>query len=130
MKRVILTVALSLCACAALAQMAPAPSAPGMMHSMPHMMPHFRPGMMRPGIMGHMPIAGQIIGNKKTHVYHLAGDRNLPAPQNRVMFPSVAAAVAAGYHASGKGGHAIPGKPMPHAMMPVPHMMHPAPPHP
>jgi hypothetical protein len=49
--------------------------------------------------------AGAIIGNKRTHVYHLPGDKgNLPAAQNRVYFHSVAEATAAGYHAAGQRG--------------------------
>lgn len=51
---------------------------------------------------GHSMMGGQIIGNKNSHVYHMAGDRGaLPAPQNRVYFSSAAAAQAAGYHAAG-----------------------------
>lgn len=55
------------------------------------------------GTMGtHSMMGGPIIGNKNTHVYHLAGDRGaLPAPQNRIYFSSAAAAQAAGYHAAG-----------------------------
>lgn len=53
---------------------------------------------------------GQIIGNKKTHVFHVAGDHgSLPAPQNRVIFHSTAEAKAAGYHAAGEG---MPGTPL------------------
>jgi hypothetical protein len=49
--------------------------------------------------------AGAIIGNKRTHVYHLPGDKgNLPAAQNRVYFHSAAEAAAAGYHAAGQRG--------------------------
>jgi len=56
-------------------------------------------GMMGGGMMG-----GQIIGNKNSHVYHMAGDRGaMPAPQNRVYFPNAAAAEAAGYHMAGGG---------------------------
>jgi methylphosphotriester-DNA--protein-cysteine methyltransferase len=52
----------------------------------------------------HSMVGGSIIGNKNTHVYHMAGDKGaLPAPQNRVYFSSVAAAQAAGYHAAGAG---------------------------
>ncbi len=47
---------------------------------------------------------GQVIGNKKTHVFHVAGDHgSLPAPQNQVIFHSTAEATAAGYHAAGTG---------------------------
>ena len=55
---------------------------------------------------------GQIIGNKKTHVFHVAGDHgSLPAPQNRVVFRSTTEAKAAGYRPAGTGtpkaGHAM-----------------------
>jgi hypothetical protein len=51
------------------------------------------------------PIAGGIVGNKRTHVYHLPGDTgNMPAPQNRVYFRSEAEAMAAHYHAAKKRG--------------------------
>ncbi len=55
---------------------------------------------------------GQVIGNKKTHVFHVAGDHGpLPAPQNQVVFHSTAEAKAAGYHAAGtttpKADHAM-----------------------
>ena len=47
---------------------------------------------------------GQVIGNKRTHIFHVAGDHgSLPAPQNRVVFHSTAEAKAAGYHAAGVG---------------------------
>ncbi len=47
---------------------------------------------------------GQIIGNKKTHVFHVAGDHgSLPAPQNWIVFHSTAEAKAAGYSAAGTG---------------------------
>jgi len=64
--------------------------------------------MMGGGAMGGRPMGGMmggpIIGNKNTHVFHMAGDRGaLPAPQNRVYFPSAAAAQAAGYHVAGGG---------------------------
>ena len=61
-------------------------------------------GMM-PGhsmVGSHSLMGGQFIGNKKTHVFHMPGDKgSLPSPQNRVYFSSAAAAQAAGYHASG-----------------------------
>ena len=47
--------------------------------------------------------SGQIIGNKRTHVYHLAGDGRLPSERNRVYFPSEEAAIAAGYRRAGAG---------------------------
>jgi hypothetical protein len=50
-----------------------------------------------------VPIPNAIIGNKRTHVYHLPGDtKNLPSPKNRVYFHSAAEAQAAGYHAAGQ----------------------------
>ena len=50
----------------------------------------------------HAMMSGQIIGNKNSHVFHMPGDKGaLPSPQNRVYFPSAAAAQAAGYHAAG-----------------------------
>lgn len=67
------------------------------------------------GTMGtHSMMGGSIIGNKNTHVFHMAGDRGaLPAPQNRVYFSSVAAAQAAGYHAAGGSrGMTTTGRPM------------------
>ncbi len=57
------------------------------------------------GTMGtHSMMGGSIIGNRNSHVFHMAGDHSaLPAPQNRVYFSSAAAAQAAGYHAAGMG---------------------------
>jgi hypothetical protein len=54
------------------------------------------------GMQGHpMPGSGQIVGNKKTKIYHLAGDKStLPAEKNRVYFRTVQDAMAAGYHAA------------------------------
>lgn len=73
-----------------------------------HMMPNHpgmigHPGMMgRPGMGGMMPMHGGVVANKNSHVYHLPGDRGaLPAAQNRIYFPSAAAAEAAGYHRAG-----------------------------
>ena len=55
------------------------------------------------GMMGGMG-SGRIIGNKNTHVYHMAGDMgNMPSPQNRVYFRSEAEARAAGYRMAGSG---------------------------
>ncbi len=91
-----------------------------------------RPGMMghsgmtgRPGMMGGAGMmGGSIIGNRNSHVYHMAGDRTaLPAPQNRVYFRSAAAAQAAGYHAAG-GGRAMGGSMMTHHTMMPGTMMH------
>lgn len=70
------------------------------------------------------PVLGRIVGNKRTHVYHLPGDRNLPAPQNRVYFISEAAAVRAGYHRAGAPHpigrpHPIIGRPHSHPMIPA-----------
>lgn len=44
---------------------------------------------------------GQIIGNLRSHVYHLPGDTRLPGINNRIYFKSEADAVAAGYHKPG-----------------------------
>lgn len=54
-----------------------------------------------PPIKGMAGVTGTIIGNKKTLVYHLPTDHNLPAPKNRMYFKTVAAAQAAGYHIAG-----------------------------
>jgi len=54
-------------------------------------------------------MGGQIVGNKRTHVFHMPGDRgNMPDMKNRVYFRTAAQAIAAGYHAAGSaasGGH-------------------------
>lgn len=47
------------------------------------------------------PTDGQIIGNLRSHVYHLPGDTRLPNVNNRVYFKSEADALAAGYHKPG-----------------------------
>jgi len=57
--------------------------------------------MRHPMMGGTSALAGTIIGNKNTLVYHMAGDHNLPAPKNRVYFRTIAQAEAAGYHAAG-----------------------------
>ncbi len=78
----------------ALAQNAPGGTAP-----MPHGRRHMR-GMAPTGAMpGTMQ--GQIIGDRKTRVYHLPGDNGqLPKEKNRVYFRTEAEAQAAGYHAA------------------------------
>lgn len=102
----LLAAALTLAALPALAQ---APSTPS------RVLPTHR--VMHPKV-GHAQVGnatvplGEVIGNKKTHVFHVAGDHgSLPAPQNRVVFHSTAEAKAAGYHAAGEGtlkaGHAM-----------------------
>ena len=56
-------------------------------------------GFRRPhtAVGSSVPISGGIVGNKRTHVYHLPGDTgNLPAAKNRVYFRSEAEATAAG----------------------------------
>ena len=84
-----------------------------------HMMP-YHPGMMpgRPGMIGgHMMpgMSGGIVGNRKTHVFHMPGDPGaLPAPQNRVYFHTMQQAMAAGYHRAGGGRMPIHGGPMMH----------------
>ena len=97
---------------------------PGMNQMHPGMTPnHYGSMPMHSGTMGgarsystmggHSMMGGQIIGNKNSHVFHMAGDRGaLPAPQNRVYFSSVAAAQAAGYHAAGAGRGMTTGRPM------------------
>ncbi len=82
---------------------------PGMMTGHPGMM-----GNGRPGMGGMMPMHGGVVANKNSHVYHLPGDRGaLPAVQNRIYFPSAAAAEAAGYHRAG-GARSTMGRPMMH----------------
>ena len=57
----------------------------------------------RPTVGSPVPISGGIIGNKRTHVYHLPGDTgNMPATKNRVYFRSETEARTAGYHAARK----------------------------
>ncbi len=118
----------------------PAPQKPGILSRLFHPKP--KPGIYQsngsmahpmsgqPGTMGHSMIGsrsmmggaammGHVVGNKKTHVYHLPGDKGaLPAPQNRVYFSSAAAAQAAGYH--GVGGSMMTH----HTMMPGSMMHH------
>ena len=71
-----------------------------------HMMggrPNYRP--MGGGMMG-----GSIVGNKNTHVYHMAGDRGaMPAAQNRVYFRNEREAEAAGFRRAGtsSGNHTM-----------------------
>lgn len=117
-KTLILTAALTALSAAAWAKTPPpAPAHHGILghlfhHSPPaggapvhHGLFPIHPGMAHP----HVPIApssggavvGGVIGNKHSHVYHLPGDKSLPAPQNRVYFPNAAAAMRAGYHAAG-----------------------------
>jgi len=85
---------------------------PGMV-GQPGMMGH--PGMMgRPGMGGMMPMHGGVVGNKNSRVYHLPGDRGaMPAVQNRIYFPTAAAAEAAGYRRAG-GARSTMGRPMMH----------------
>ncbi len=71
--------------------------------------PMSHPPVSSPGAPGMTPVnpgmSGAVIGDKKTHVYHLPGDKGtLPAPQNRVYFRSAMAAATAGYKAAGVGG--------------------------
>ena len=74
----------------------------------PHQNQHINPAAAAPGStrMAGMPgVAGQIIGDKKSHVYHLPGSKGtLPAPQNRVYFASAAQAQAAGFRQAGLPG--------------------------
>ncbi len=115
--------AFTLLAGAAFAQTPPPPPHRGILSRLFHPKPRPTISQMHPGMapshygttgahsystMGSRPMmGGQIIGNKNTHVFHMPGDRSaLPAAQNRVYFPSAAAAQAAGYHAAG-GSHAM-----------------------
>ena len=113
--------AMALLGSSVLAQTPPPPSAPahhGIFSRFFHPKP--KPGMTTPmhsgmtpnhSLMGsHSPMggsnamSGQYIGNKNSHVFHMPGDKgSLPAPQNRIYFPTAAAAEAAGYHAAGSG---------------------------
>lgn len=69
--------------------------------------------------------AGNIIGNKRTHIYHMKGDPGaLPAEQNRVYFQTEAQAIQAGYHRAGHGKPATA-----HRMMGAPHHTMMMPPH-
>lgn len=69
--------------------------------AVPSKSPGRHPGMA-PGQRSGTSVMGRIIGNKKTRVYHLPGDKGaLPAAQNRVYFASAAAAMRAGYHHAG-----------------------------
>lgn len=76
-------------------------------------------------MMGGAVRMGGVVGNKKTHVYHMPGDRGaLPEPQNRVYFHTAAQARAAGYHAVGQhsmgmhgGAHVYPAHRMPGGSM-------------
>ena len=67
----------------------------------PRMAPGMHPGMA-PGRPGGMAAMGRIIGNKRTHVYHLPGTPGaLPSAANTIYFTSEAAAMRAGYHRAG-----------------------------
>lgn len=69
---------------------------PGLLHRLFH-----RNSPMSGGGMSRM--SGNIVGNKKTRVFHLPGDRGqLPEPQNRVYFRTAAQARAAGFHEAGQ----------------------------
>ena len=51
---------------------------------------------------GMNPMHGGVVGNKNSHVYHMPGDKGaMPSAQNRVYFPTAAAAEAAGYRRAG-----------------------------
>lgn len=126
----------------ALAQVPPPPPAPPVHHGLFGRMFHPKPGQPmqghygrpgqpmrgsfgrpgqpqaygRPGLGTSIPTSGSVIGNKNTHVYHMAGDRGaMPAAQNRVYFPSASAAQAAGYRPVGGAHSMTPGRrPMMH----------------
>lgn len=44
---------------------------------------------------------GQVIGNRRTKVYHMGGGGRLPAPENRIYFRSAREAEQAGYRPAG-----------------------------
>lgn len=73
----------------------------------------------RPGAsttVGKPLFAGNIIGNKRTRVYHMPGDRGaLPAAQNRVYFHTEGQARAAGFRRAGAGSATR--RPAPHTTM-------------
>ena len=92
----------------------------------PPVAPGMHPAPRMGGIFGRrgrpMMGGGQIIGNKNTKVYHLAGDTgNMPAEKNRVYFRSEREAMASGYHAAKNRKPLSPGmhggNRMPHRMM-------------
>ncbi len=85
--------------CAALAALSAPPTLP---QSRPgHQVAHRR---QAPNLVTHNPVAGNIIGNKRTHVYHLPGDNGaLPAEKNRIYFATEAQAQAAGYRLARHG---------------------------
>lgn len=73
-----------------------------------------QPPVKHHGLFGHRPggpmhgrptmMTGRIIGNKRTHVYHLPGETgSLPAEKNRVYFMTEAQARAAGYRPAKQG---------------------------
>ena len=119
-----LTALASLGTGAAFAQAPPPPPPPPAQHGFLHNMFHHpkpgqgppprpmpgRPmsGRPMPGRPGYHPMGGSmmgmgnIVGNKNTRVYHMAGDRGaMPAPQNRVYFRSEREAEAAGFRRAG-----------------------------
>ena len=75
----------------------------------PALAPGMRPGAA-PGRPTGTAVLGRIVGNKRTHVYHLPGDKGaLPSAANSVYFSTESRAVAAGYHRAGTSH----GKPAP-----------------
>lgn len=73
-------------------------------------------------------ISGSVIGDKKTHVYHLPGDKyTLPSAKNRVYFKTEAQAKAAGYRHAGSAGSTSgkkkTAKPTGHGHMAMSHKM-------
>ena len=100
MKRTLITALCGVCMLTALPLIASAQTAGR---------PMSHPPVASPGAPGMTPVSsgmsGAVIGDKKTHVYHLPGDKSmLPAPQNRVYFYSATQAAAAGYKVAGVGG--------------------------
>jgi hypothetical protein len=108
-KTLLLTAALTTLTAGAWAKPLPKPAAAhqSLMSRLMHHAP--KPGAAAASHHALMPsLQGNIIGDVKTHVYHLPGDKNLPSPKNRVYFRSAAAAQAKGYRAAGSksAGHA------------------------
>jgi competence protein ComEC len=58
-------------------------------------------GRMSPGGAAPPVGPGDVIGNRRSMIYHVGGSGRLPAPENRVYFRSEAEARAAGYRPAG-----------------------------
>ena len=61
-----------------------------------------KPVKTKPILTKPTAVTGQIVGNTKTHLFHVSGDKKtLPARKYRIYFRTVTDALAAGYHPSG-----------------------------